>query len=188
MKTILFLHGFGQSASIFEAKVGALRKDLQRLNIKTLFIQAPHALKSGDGFAWWNASDDRLVYHGLNESIELLKKRHAEEAFDGIFGFSQGAAMASYIAGTLEPQPAFLIVCGGFVCRPNEMLSGIANFRGTSLHIVGQSDQIVDPATSLNLFNILPNPKSLLEHPHGHVVPLQATNRKRMVDWIKSVL
>lgn len=181
-RTILFLHGFGQSAQLFEAKTGALRKDLIKNGFSLVF--ADGLIEKGEGRAWWIANDDRTEYNGAAESAEYLKKLHKEHEFVGVFGFSQGAGVASWISSILNPPPSFLVLCGGFLCNPPDMRLSIAGFKGNSLHIIGQKDEIIPSSVSLELFNIYKGPKTLLEHPNGHKVPLQSAYRKEIVAWI----
>lgn len=183
-QTVLFLHGFGQSAQIFEAKTGALRKDLIKNGFSLVFGNGLHKPRQGEGFAWWLASEDRSIYHGAAESADYIRKLHREHEFVGIFGFSQGAGFASWVATLLEPSPSFIVLCGGFLCGPTDMQRAVAGYRGSSLHIVGQSDEVIPPSVSIQLFDVYKGPKTLLEHPNGHQLPLQAAFRKEIVSWI----
>jgi predicted esterase len=81
--------------------------------------------------------------------------------FDGIFGFSQGAAMASLLCAMLENRNAipglipsdfahnpfqFSIICAGFVSRATAHRPLLENIIQTpSLHIIGELDTLVAP-------------------------------------------
>jgi predicted esterase len=81
--------------------------------------------------------------------------------FDGIFGFSQGAAMASLLCAMLENRNAipglipsdfahnafqFSIICAGFVSRATAHRPLFENIIQTpSLHIIGELDTLVAP-------------------------------------------
>ena len=179
---LLFLHGFGQSAQLFEAKTGALRKDLIKNGFSLVFADGP--FERGEGRAWWIANGDRTIYNGAEETADYLKKLHKEHKFVGVFGFSQGAGVASWISSILNPPPPFLVLCGGFLCNPPDMRLSIAGYEGRTLHIIGLQDQIITPSISLELFNIYKGQKTLLEHPNGHQIPLQSAYRKEIVAWI----
>lgn len=47
-KTILFLHGYTQNASIFRAKSSALRKKLMKLGYNCVYLNAPYVLTPAD--------------------------------------------------------------------------------------------------------------------------------------------
>lgn len=62
-----------------------------------------------EAFAWFRRRDesDPPEYLGLEDGLGALAKVLSEEGpFDGVIGFSQGAAMAAMIASLLEPNRA----------------------------------------------------------------------------------
>ncbi|RPD66858.1 hypothetical protein L227DRAFT_648029 [Lentinus tigrinus ALCF2SS1-6] len=61
---------------------------------------------------WWKADAARTKTIGIEDSILQLRDVLIKDRYDGIFGFSQGAAMAAFMAALLEkPEsyPPFLI-------------------------------------------------------------------------------
>lgn len=93
---ILFLHGFTQSSSIFYAKSSALRKRLQKLKYKSIYLNGPHKLSpaqlpSSDALsnfnsvapdsddeetnyrAWWLKSDYYKEGVDISPAIETVK-------------------------------------------------------------------------------------------------------------------
>ncbi|WEW57555.1 Family of serine hydrolases 3 [Emydomyces testavorans] len=125
---ILMLHGFTQSGPLFRAKTRALEKHLQKsFPLHTIILSYPSgpirldpsdipnfrpssSLEPYDQSpqelcAWWRRADgiDPPEYlqldHGLETVASLLR---AEGPFDGVIGFSQGAAFAAMLAGLLE--------------------------------------------------------------------------------------
>lgn len=91
---ILFLHGFAQSSSVFYAKTSALRKKLQNLQYKAIYLNAPvnltpAQLPSGDSLlkfstvaaendeetnyrGWWTRNSDGS--YEIETAIETVRK------------------------------------------------------------------------------------------------------------------
>lgn len=70
---------------------------------------APPDEEEIEAFAWFRRRDgsDPPEYLGLEDGLGALAKVLAEEGpFDGVIGFSQGAAMAAMMASLLEPNRA----------------------------------------------------------------------------------
>jgi predicted esterase len=127
----LMLHGYTQSGPLFRAKTGALSKALTKafpLHTVTLsYPTGPLRLNPADipgytpswndplaaeteieAYGWWRRSDkaasEAPEYVGLNNGLATVAKTLKEEGpFDGVVGFSQGAAMAFIAASLLEP-------------------------------------------------------------------------------------
>uniref|UniRef100_A0A2P2LGP6 Uncharacterized protein MANES_08G110000 n=2 Tax=Rhizophora mucronata TaxID=61149 RepID=A0A2P2LGP6_RHIMU len=126
---------------------------------------------------------------GFDTSLDYLNRVFAEEGpFDGILGFSQGAAMAALICvrelrRKHEINFGFVILCSGFA-----QLAGVD--RGTvncpSLHIFssisGKDRQIANQA-SRDLASLFSNPV-IIEHDCGHIIP----TRPPYIDEIKCFL
>lgn len=123
---ILMLHGYTQSGALFHAKSRALVKHLQKLfplhEITPTFPTAPLRLDPADipgyqpssspndqtveAYGWWRRDDAATppLYTGIEEGLNTVAKVLREEGpFDGVIGFSQGAAMAAIMASLLEP-------------------------------------------------------------------------------------
>ncbi|KAK0456838.1 FSH1-domain-containing protein [Armillaria borealis] len=104
-KSILVLHGYAQNAHILS---------------KQFFIDAPHVLQAEDLFGgasesnestleastedptltprgWFRAFADKTRAVGLDESLILFRDILKERTYDGVFGFSQGAAVAALL-------------------------------------------------------------------------------------------
>lgn len=59
-----------------------------------------------EAFAWWRRSDtaDPPIYLGLDTGLEAVSRVLTQQGpFDGVIGFSQGAACAAIVASLLEP-------------------------------------------------------------------------------------
>lgn len=128
---ILMLHGYTQSGPLFHAKTRALEKHLKKSfplhSVSLSYPTGPLHLSPSDipdfqpfstpsaeandtgqpeCFAWWRRSNtaNPPEYQGLDEGIETIARVLADEGtFDGVIGFSQGAAFAAMVASLLEP-------------------------------------------------------------------------------------
>ncbi|OJJ43451.1 hypothetical protein ASPZODRAFT_136316 [Penicilliopsis zonata CBS 506.65] len=128
---ILMLHGFTQSGSLFHAKSRALTKHIQKNfplhEVVPVYPTGPIRLDPADipgytpsegadgqekdqaeqmeAYGWFRRSNagNPPLYLGLEDGLasvaEVLRK---EGPFDGVIGFSQGAAMAAMVASLLE--------------------------------------------------------------------------------------
>ena len=123
---ILMLHGFTQSGPLFHSKTRALAKHLTKLfpSLSLTYPTGPHRLQAPDMpynqtshdsttalsqeevYGWWRRKDGpegEVIYEGIEEGLETIAKCIREEGpFDGVVGFSQGAAAAGMVASLLE--------------------------------------------------------------------------------------
>lgn len=121
------LHGYTQSGTLFHAKSRALVKHLQKAfplhEVSAVYPTGPLRLKPSDvpgyepsdntepedaieAYGWWRRSNtaNPPLYHGIEDCFAAVAKVLSEEGpFDGVIGFSQGAALAGMVAGLLEP-------------------------------------------------------------------------------------
>lgn len=115
---ILCLHGYRQNGKSFKDKTGSLRKLLKK-HAELVYINAPHLIPiandanetSEEQRAWYfstealtfNSHDQTDYSWGLEESVKMIGQAFQEQGpFDGILGFSQGAALASILCHKLE--------------------------------------------------------------------------------------
>lgn len=129
------LHGYTQSGDLFHAKTRALERHLQKsLNsvysdVSLTYPTGPIRLNPGDvpgftpsgensapeeteAFGWWRRSNtsDPPEYLGFETGLATIADMLEKSGpFDGVIGFSQGAAGAAMVASLLEPnrQTAF---------------------------------------------------------------------------------
>jgi predicted esterase len=226
MKRILVLHGYSQNATIFSKRLGALRKECK--DIDFVFVNAPHILLPADLFgspqrfdsiseapsevdtqsdpntalrAWWKANKDRTSATGLQESIMVIRDVLREQSFDGVFGFSQGAAFAGLLSALLERPhlyPPFL-VDGKAPHPPFQFCVAVSGFRvkdpfcdpfftpgysTPTLHILGATDVVVVEERSRQLVNVSTNAR-VEEHDGGHFVPSKGNWRKFLVNYMR---
>ncbi|KAL1851890.1 hypothetical protein Plec18170_006193 [Paecilomyces lecythidis] len=128
---ILMLHGYTQSGTLFYNKTRALAKHLQKSfplhDITFSYPTGPLRLNPADipgyektadassddhaeieAYGWWRRSNtsDPPEYLGLENGLDSVAKvLRTEGPFDGVIGFSQGAALAAMVASLLE-QPS----------------------------------------------------------------------------------
>jgi len=215
-KKVLALHGYSQNAVIFNKRLGAIRKECK--NIDFFFVDAPHILLPSEVFGassrldseppleavadealdpntaprgWWRYNETRT---GLQTSILAVRDVLMTQRFDGVLGFSQGAALAAVIAALLErpylypdflvdgksPHPPlqFCIAVSGF--RLNDPFSLeflLPSYSTPTLHVLGKTDIVVVEERSRQLIAVSENSR-VEEHNGGHFVPSQSSWRK----------
>ncbi|KAJ9656183.1 Family of serine hydrolases 3 [Neophaeococcomyces mojaviensis] len=121
---ILMLHGYTQSGPLFNAKTKALEKLLHKAfpGVALSYPTGPLKLRAndvpgfdasrvddpGDGvecYGWWRRSDtsNPPEYVGIEDGLAMVAETiKSEGPFDGVMGFSQGAAMAAMVTSLLE--------------------------------------------------------------------------------------
>jgi predicted esterase len=181
---ILCLHGYHGSGATLRHQMASLTATL-RPNIEFVYVNAP-SLATGD-FGWWHegfAGWERT----RDWAIELVC---AGPRFDGIFGFSQGAALAGLLTAVQESGGAppefrldFAIMVGGFTSDLPKH-AGLFRHKLTtpSIHVIGRSDVIVPRRDSLRLADRFADPL-VLEHPGGHIVPGQDAVARPIADFL----
>ena len=203
---VLCLHGYHGAAQVLRRQLAPLADGLDGL-VEFVYVDAP-SLAAGD-FGWWHAEAAETTaaqtgagvsrgakrYEGWRRTSEAIVSAFALKGpFDGVFGFSQGAALASLLVGLRardgavrsEPgDPAsgilseakslvfdFAVMAGGFVSADAD-LAGLygerANYDLPSAHIIGRSDAVVPSEASFRLASKFRNPL-ILEHQGGHVI------------------
>lgn len=126
---ILMLHGYTQSGTVFHAKSRALIKHITKAfplhEVAAIYPTGPISLdpadipgyepspsssqdqKETEAYGWWRRSNtaDPPLYIGIEDGLEAVAKVLRDEGpFDGVIGFSQGAALAAMVAALLEPR------------------------------------------------------------------------------------
>ncbi|KAI6007677.1 serine hydrolase-domain-containing protein [Pisolithus orientalis] len=129
--------------------------------------------------AWWKANPERTTAHGLEESLMVLRDVLTRDRFDGVFGFSQGAAMAALLAALLEKPHAYEpFLIGGEAPHPRfQFCVAVSGFKAhietPTLHVIGKTDVIVVEERSKALLSVSANARVEV-HEGGHFVPSQA--------------
>ena len=123
---ILMLHGYTQSGPLFHAKTRALEKHVQKafpgstlsyptgpLRLNPADVPGFESSASTDAsdveaYGWWRRSNtaDPPEYLGFDDGMAAVAQVLATEGpFDGVVGFSQGAALTAMLASLLEGPP-----------------------------------------------------------------------------------
>jgi len=141
---------------------------------------------------WWISNEDKTVYRGIKDTMSYLYdilEKNRQVPFDGVLGFSQGAASAATIIALLEgisqyagPRPShpplrFGILISGF--KPLDVeLSPLfeRSITTPTLHVLGRTDVVVSNARSQSLVNACESPR-VEWHDGGHHIPAKTSWR-----------
>ncbi|THH08007.1 hypothetical protein EW145_g3001 [Phellinidium pouzarii] len=230
-RKVLMLHGYSQNAATFLKRIGAVRKACGK-DIDFVFIDAPNILYPSDlagistnalGAAevstksqaveldpaeiprgWWKSNPEATIYEGVAESLEVLKAALIKDKFEGVFGFSQGAAMAALLAAVLErphlhqpflvdgqsPHPPlkFCVAVSGFKALDARWAPFFSpGYTTPTLHVLGLNDVVVVPERSRSLIAVSTNSR-IATHDGGHFVPSKTLWRNFFRDYLKDPL
>ncbi|KAF5365325.1 hypothetical protein D9758_005416 [Tetrapyrgos nigripes] len=228
-RRVLVLHGFTQNASIFSKRLGALRK--QAKDVEMVFLDGPHILEYADipgdptalggastsledpsliPRAWWRWKPDSQKAEGLEETLVFLRDRLNVERFDGVMGFSQGAALAGLLSALCphdskqqlehpERYPPFLVdgqpphppfkfcvAVSGFKLLDSlshEIFS--SGYSTPTLHVLGKTDIVVTEERSNMLLEVSRNQR-LETHEGGHFVPTKSNWGRFLAEFLRS--
>ncbi|CAB4252382.1 similar to Saccharomyces cerevisiae YHR049W FSH1 Putative serine hydrolase that localizes to both the nucleus and cytoplasm [Maudiozyma barnettii] len=230
---LLFLQGFLQNAKVFSEKSSGIRKLLKKANIQCDYLDAPVMLEKKDlPFVMeddkWQATLDADVnrawfYHSeiskeldLTEAIDYVVKYIKENGpYDGIVGFSQGAALSTILTNkitTLIPEhPEFKVslVISGYSFteedpeHPGELritekfqdaFTPKKDSKTKMMFIYGESDQAVPCVRTKYLIDLYKKSGvsedsiSVFPHPGGHMVPNKKDIIRPVVEQIDKAL
>jgi len=171
-----------------------------------VFISAPHVIPEMDNLrrspdqrerAWWfsqpeqsyNALDETDISTGYEESLELVVHVITNQGpFDGVLGFSQGAALVSLLCQLQQDNPKlfghcsfkFAIFVSGFksLVKPHKSHYGAA-IQLPSFHTIGTADQVIPAHSSEELSQHFLSPVNYL-HNGGHYIPASIELREQM--------
>ncbi|XP_032860012.2 esterase OVCA2 [Tyto alba] len=200
---LLGLHGYRQSERRFRQRTGALRKAL-RGRAELVAVNAPHAVPGGEDDdrddpprGWWfsgpgtfEAGEAAAAPAGLEESLSAVATALVEHGpFDGLLGFSQGAALAAMVCalrarGDPRFPVAFAVLVAGFASRaPAHGHFYREPIALPTLHVVGDADAVIAAPLSRELARRFVEPV-VLTHPGGHFVPAAAPQKKAYLDFL----
>lgn len=197
-KKVLMLHGYAQSASIFSAKTGGLRKSLAKAGYETIYVNAPMRLQSdqlhnpeseSELYGWWQyGAPDYTV----DDALETIQKAIEGQEIEGIIGFSQGAGLGGYIVAQykkLIPSLKFGVFFSGFKLMPQRFEAAyVDKIELPSLHVIGELDTVVEEGRSLALWDVAQEDKrTMLKHHGGHFVPNSKDYVSKVLNWIAAV-
>ncbi|KAF6213346.1 hypothetical protein GE061_011065 [Apolygus lucorum] len=194
---VLCLHGYSQNKDFFKMKLGSLRKAVKN-KVEFEFIDGPHIVENrreedhdGEARAWWLTESHNLGT-GFTESVELVKTTLLEKGpFDGILGFSQGAALLGLLSSFIAtkqidaPDIKFVILVAGYKFMLHENLYSDVDI--PSLHVIGDSDSVILKERSEVLMKHFTNVE-LFSHSGGHYVPASKEFRSRYDEFFEKFL
>mmetsp|Transcript_1263 Transcript_1263/g.2833 ORF Transcript_1263/g.2833 Transcript_1263/m.2833 type:complete len:245 (-) Transcript_1263:482-1216(-) len=172
------------------------------------FTWMPSELSAeGENWEWFSRTalnfGSELSEPGNATMERVAKVWHSQGPFDGIFGFSRGGAVATAVAvrscaATSDgpnfqlPGLRFLVLCAAYTpldSLSRRFLEGGYCKKLPTLHIIGQTDQIVTAERSQDLVRHFSDPESsesaIWAHPGGHFVPSQC--RKALREFLMSI-
>jgi hypothetical protein len=186
---LLCLHGYHGSADTLRRQLGPLTRDLA-LPVEYVHVDAP-SLAVGD-FGWWH-QNFRGWERTRKWAVDLFD---SQPRFDGVFGFSQGAALTALLVGMRAPDGQttterplsfdFAMMASGFLSDSpvhSALLAAKDSYALPSLHMMSRSDPIVATADSRTLANQFTSPV-VLEHSSGHVVASTPPIRAAFADFL----
>ncbi|ODV72793.1 alpha/beta hydrolase [Cyberlindnera jadinii NRRL Y-1542] len=200
-KKILFLHGYAQSAQIFSAKTGGLRKALQKSGYETVYVNAPLLLQGdmphssstdSELYGWWPYGAPDYELETAEQTIKKELDKHDIEDVEGIVGFSQGAGLSGYLTARYKeflPHLQWAIYFSGFKLMPERFQEHYEpKISLPTLHVLGELDTVVEESRSIKLYDSChEDHRHLLKHQGGHFVPNSKSFVNQVVNWIAAV-
>ncbi|XP_026993279.1 esterase OVCA2 [Tachysurus fulvidraco] len=212
---ILCIHGYRQSSASFREKTGALRKLLKK-QYELVYIDAPHAVPTSNDIdlqektpsvgdnksGWWfsdvqdhsfDARQECESSFGLEQSLEAVRMAVKNLGpFDGILGFSQGAAFVAMLCSLQEQKLdpifnfRFAILVAGFrsACAQHQYFYKGVNITMPSLHVFGQDDKVIPEQMSRDLLSLFIG-ADILTHQGGHFVPAASAHKHIYQEFLK---
>jgi acetyl esterase/lipase len=209
---LLCLHGYHGSAEVMRSQLRPLFEGLESL-VELVCVDAPSRAQ-GD-FGWWHAVQDANTparedpglgstarhYKGWARSRDaLIACFQRQGPFDGVLGFSQGAALTGLLVGLRAPdgRPTpehplafrFALLVSGFASNdPSHaaLYASRASYALPSLHLVGRADGIVPPRDTRALATRFENPL-VVEHEGGHVIASTPAVRQQVRGFLEARL
>ena len=206
---VLCLHGYRQNETVFKERSGAFRKMLKK-HMNFVFLSAPHELPEPANLArtaearergWWFSRSDRSysaldvsdVCIGFEESVQLVKEMCEKQGpFDGLLGFSQGAAFTSLLcamaqnsSGGLHLQFKFALLIAGF----KSLLSAhsclyLSPVDMPTFHVIGVNDRVIPIAASEDLVSFCKGAVAY-RHSGGHYMPACPDLRSNLLHFLE---
>lgn len=203
---VLCLHGYRQNEFIFRERTGALRK-ITKKYIEFVFITAPHVIPEAANLArpeneqergWWfsklersyNAMDATDTCIGYEESLKLVQNVFESQGpFDGVLGFSQGAAFVSLLC-VLRNDPKnkiefkFAVLIAGFqsLVSPHQDMY-TTPIDCPSFHTIGSTDGVIPTRSSEELLNLFVA-GTVYRHSGGQYVPASPQLRSEINEFL----
>ncbi|KAM8975229.1 esterase OVCA2 isoform 2-T2 [Pelodytes ibericus] len=209
---LLALHGYRQNEKTFREKTGSLRKILKG-RAEIVYINAPLVVPEPGGYftkncdsecmgdelrGWWfsnpqnsfNAMEEAKECSGLNESFQTVAKAFTDLGpFNGIVGFSQGAALVAMLCALRQRGDTrfpfdFAVIFAGFKSRAAEHEEYYQQTLAVpTLHVYGETDRVIPGNMSQELACHFEKPVTLT-HVGGHFVPASAPQKKVYFEFL----
>jgi pimeloyl-ACP methyl ester carboxylesterase len=201
--TLLCLHGFTMHGAGLRRSFGPLQERLGE-SVELVFPDAPGVAseESVAGLAaylggwraaaphleWWNASEDRSVYHGWEASREALRREAERHSQIAVLGFSQGAGVAAALAGEARrgafPPLRFVVLVAGFAPRAADIAPLFdPALEVPSLHIYGDADPFAKYAPGLAEC-FAPATRRVVNWPGPHAMPQRGPAAEALVEFV----
>lgn len=148
---------------------------------------------------WWFSEEEADVFSALEESTVCRGLQEALETvaraldtlgpFDGLLGFSQGAALAAYVCALGQagdprfPLPRFIILVSGFCPRGLKEPILQSPMSLPSLHVFGDTDRVISSQESMQLASRFLGAVTLT-HSGGHFIPAAASQRQAYLKFL----
>ncbi|MFI9381907.1 hypothetical protein [Kutzneria sp. NPDC052558] len=187
---VLCLHGYHGNSTILRKQLMPLKFGLSVL-VDFVTVDAP-SLAEGD-FGWWHGDIPgyREEFQGWPRTRDSLSwTLQMNGPFDGVLGFSQGAALAGLLPGLFADEPAidlrFAIMVGGFRSEApehRELYARREAYDIPSFHMIGETDTVVNPEDSRRLAAEFTSPV-IVTHPGGHAIAATALITSALSDFL----
>lgn len=207
---ILCLHGYHGNAQVMRSQVLPLTSGLDHL-AHFIYVDAP-ALAEGN-FGWWHAIEQStqnkvagvgsstIRYSGWAKTYKSIIATFEDAGpFDGVFGFSQGAALTALLVGLRAPDGNvskkyplafdFAMMAGAFLANDpvlKALYEAEASYELPSAHIIGRSDLIVPTRHSYDVAALFKRPL-VIEHGGGHIVDGSEKTREQIAFFLEQQL
>lgn len=150
---------------------------------------------------WWFSEEEADVFSALEEptvcrGLEAALETVAQALdtlgpFDGLLGFSQGAALAAFVCALGQagdprfPLPRFIILVSGFCPRGLGLKEPILQSPMSlpSLHVFGDTDRVIPSQESMQLASRFLGAVTLT-HSGGHFIPAAASQRQAYLKFL----
>uniref|UniRef100_A0ABK0LFP2 Esterase OVCA2 n=1 Tax=Rattus norvegicus TaxID=10116 RepID=A0ABK0LFP2_RAT len=150
---------------------------------------------------WWFSEEEADVFSALEEptvcrGLEAALETVAQALdklgpFDGLLGFSQGAALAAFVCALGQagdprfPLPRFIILVSGFCPRGLDHKEPILQspISLPSLHVFGDTDRVIPSQESMQLASRFLGAVTLT-HSGGHFIPAAASHRQAYLKFL----
>ncbi|XP_030041803.1 esterase OVCA2 [Microcaecilia unicolor] len=211
---VLGLHGYRQNERVFRERTGALRK-LLRGRMELVCVSGPLRVRAREApteeldpqpeepRGWWFSNSQLQTFdaleetdssQGLEDTLALLDRVFAEQGpFDGVLGFSQGAALGAILCALKSQEDHrfpfhFAILVAGFKSRSAEHQGYYQDtIKVPTLHVFGEMDRVIPGPMSQELLSCFREPV-VLTHQGGHFLPASASQKNTYCTFLDKFL